>query len=229
MKFQDKVYFILVAPAVAGNIGAAARAIKTMGFKHLVLIRPKTDHLSDEAKMLAHGSHDILHNVIVYNSLEQALANVDFSIGTTAKNRTSKQEYYTCNQIRSLLEEKISMAKRVALVFGREESGLTNQELQVCDIASTIPLQTTFPSLNLGQAVMIYAYELNKTDPEIANRENDENKLAVLKNKTNSLLQNLEIDVNPTLYHRILERLALLNADDTNLMLSVLEKWQKKT
>ena len=223
MNFKDKVYFILVAPAVAGNIGAAARAIKTMGFKHLVLISPKADHLSNEAKMLAHGSHDILENVIIYNSLEQALANVDFSIGTTAKNRTSKQDYYTSNQIRSLLEEKASMTKRVALVFGREESGLTNQELQICDIASSIPLQTKFPSLNLGQAVMLYAYELDKTDHEIASHKNDDNKVAVLKDKTKRLLQYLEIDANPTLYHRIFERLARLNADDTSLILSILE------
>ncbi|MFW5760725.1 MAG: tRNA/rRNA methyltransferase [Cyclobacteriaceae bacterium] len=229
MKIQEKTVFILVEPAVAGNIGAAARAIKTMGFQHLWLVSPKVNHRCEEAKMLAHGSQDILDRAKTFETLEHALETVDLAIGTTAKKRTSKQEYYACHQLKNILLDKLSMLNKVAIVFGREESGLTNQELLICDIASTIPLYTTYPSLNLGQAVMLYAYELGQFYQNVSVQAGDENKLMIVKEKASRILNSLAIDKNPNLYHRIFERLAIMGADDMNLLLSVLEKWQKRT
>lgn len=229
MKLYDKIRFILVAPAVAGNIGAAARALKTTGFQHLVLVDPQADHLNDEARMFAHGSREILQGAQVYHSLSDALSEVDLAIGTTAKNRLSKQEYYDCTQLKVILEQKLGFINNIAIVFGREESGLTNLELQMCDMASTIPLPINYPSLNLGQAVMLYAYELSKLEQQSIVPTHDENKFSILKERADQLLNQLGISKNPTLYHRILERLAIVGSDDMNLLLSVLEKWQKKT
>ena len=78
-----EIHFILYKPAVPGNVGAAARAIKTMGFKHLRLINP-CNHLGDEALMLAHGSHDILHSAALFEDFESAKADLDLVICTTA-------------------------------------------------------------------------------------------------------------------------------------------------
>ena len=85
-------YFILVEPSVPGNIGAAARAIKIMGFRHLWLVKP-CNHLDREAIKMAHGSGDILKNARIFDSLQQALKDIDFVAGTSAKKRTAHEEY----------------------------------------------------------------------------------------------------------------------------------------
>jgi len=123
----------------------------------------------------------------------------------------------------------------LGLVFGREESGLSNNEIRLCDIASTIPLKETYPSLNLSQAVMIYAYTLANLDtgkdpgrlsPErengISSANSDPAKFRTMMDKCGELLKRLEVDRSPALYNRILERLALLKEEDINLLLSVL-------
>ena len=82
-----KISFVLVEPATPGNIGSATRALKTMGFESLLLVNP-CDHLSNEARKLAYGSHDLLESAKVFNSLEEAIDNMDLVIATTAKKRT---------------------------------------------------------------------------------------------------------------------------------------------
>lgn len=152
-----EIFFILVEPAVPENVGASARAIKTMGFHFLRLVNP-CDHLSDKARMLAHGSNDILESAQVYSSLQEAAEGLDLLIGTTANlKRSSKQDYHSSENLAAILAKKAAGLKKVGIVFGREESGLTNEELQLCDMASSIPLAAPYPSINLGQAVMIYA------------------------------------------------------------------------
>ncbi|MDZ7606531.1 MAG: TrmH family RNA methyltransferase [Cyclobacteriaceae bacterium] len=86
-------------------MGAAARALKTMGFSELRLVNP-TNHLSDKARWLAHGSTDILDNAKVFTSLEDALIDVDFSIGTTAKERSAKQDYYPPEEAKEIVQSK---------------------------------------------------------------------------------------------------------------------------
>ncbi len=155
---RDQVYFVLVEPQTPGNIGAAARAIKTMGFRHLVLVNP-ANHLSEEAQWMAHASTDILKHAEVFNSLEEAIHDKYFVVGTTQRERGFHLPYFTPKE----LAQKIIPITRdypVAIVFGREKTGLTNEELAHCDAISTIPAHTRHPSLNLAQAVMVYSYEL---------------------------------------------------------------------
>ncbi len=182
-----ELVFILYKPAVPGNIGSAARAMKTMGFEELRLINP-CNHLADEAKMMAHASHDILENAKLFTSFKDAVIDLDFVIGTTAKRRTAKEDYLSPPEIVKALESKAGSLKKVGILFGTEESGLPNDLLQACDVASTIPLKHPYPSINLGQSVMLYAYELSEIKGNKRPQEQaDENSYSELKKRKATL------------------------------------------
>lgn len=100
-----EVVFILVEPAVPENVGSAARAMKTMGFEKMRLVNP-CDHLCLEARKLAHGSHDILQNAMVYAHFKDAIADVDFIVGTTAKRRSARHDFYEPHKIQEILFRK---------------------------------------------------------------------------------------------------------------------------
>lgn len=218
------ICFILVEPAVPENIGAAARAIKTMGFSDFRLVNPK-DQLSEMSRRLAHGSGDILEAARIFGSLQEALSDVDFTIGTTAKIRTTKQDYYAPERAAELVMKKSGMLSRIAIVFGREESGLTNDELRICDIASSIPLKNPYPSLNLSQAVMLYAYVFSGLAFEQPDGARLTDKAYTeLKENAAGILRILGIQRNENLYYRLLERLASASAEDSRLLLSLVGK-----
>lgn len=221
------IIFILVEPAVPENIGAAARAIKTMGFNQLRLVNTKS-HLADEARWLAHGSTDVLNTAQVYNSLEEAIADLDFTMGTTAKNRSVKFDYYSPEASIELIEQKKSILNKVGIVFGREESGLTNKELQLCDMATTIPIKTTYPSLNLAQSVMLMAYVFSQNNQLLQTPQNNTSEYSLLKWKTTNLLKQIDIKEGDNLFGRIMERLAAVSASDTNLFLSFISRLEKR-
>lgn len=214
--------YILVEPASPGNIGSAARAIKTMGFKSLRLVRPN-EHLSGEARKLAYGSHDILKNAELYSSFKDSIKDLDLIIATTAKKRTVWNDYLTPDECAELLVNKGTTVERIGVVFGREESGLTSEELELCDVRSTIPLAAPYPSVNLAQSVMIYAYTFSKfaingvTGPE---GKFDKKEQKVLKTKALELLDRLDISRNSNLSRRMMERLMLAGQDDIHLFLS---------
>ena len=223
--------FILYKPAVPGNIGAAARAMKTMGFSKMRLIKP-CDHLSDEARMLAHGSNDILEQAERFETFEQAVDDLDFIVGTTAKNRSSKQDYHNPSSLSEILRKKDTRIRKAGLLFGTEESGLPNEILLRCDAASTIPLAVSYPSLNLGQAVMLYAYELSAwNSPEFQKTDKNEISYRQLKERIQEIMSQTGIPEEMPLYTRILERLSLLGDEDLNLLHSISsrihEKWMK--
>jgi len=219
-----KIHFILVEPAVPENIGAAARAIKTMGFDSLRLVNPCVFNRG-KAKWLAHASGEILDNAGVCPTLIDALKDVDFVVASSAKMRSVKGDHHPVEKLPELLKQKTQSIDSVAIVFGREESGLTNSEMQLCHISTFIPAPISYPSLNLSQAVMIYTYLLSK----LKIGQNPVNKILIPESKFNAmitqvkyLLNKTKIGRNPIIYNRILERLALLADNDINLMMSVL-------
>jgi tRNA/rRNA methyltransferase len=222
--------FILVEPSVPGNIGASARAIKIMGFSQLWLVNP-CKHLDQQAVKMAHGSVDILENARIFGSLEQALNNIDFIIGTSAKKRTAHEDYIDCSLLKDIIVKKGSTVQSACIVFGREESGLTNDELKLCDIVTNIPMAEAYPSANLSQAVMIYAYLLSglvlHRKEEEKNSKNEEG-FNELKKRIKSILADVGIDGNPTLHDRIMERLALLDEDNMHLLYSFTNKYLEK-
>lgn len=218
-----EVSFILVEPAVPENVGAAARAIKTMGFGDLRLVNP-CDHLDMKARMLAHASNDILENAKVYQSLEDAIKDVDFVFATSAKQRWVKLDIIPCNELTDFIEKKGDTINSIAIVFGREESGLTNEEIALCHRVSNIPLKTQYPSLNLAQSVMIYAYTLSFLNIEIPDKqEKNQNpdSLKALIAKVQSVLSQIELGPDKLINGRLIERITEMDADDIKLLHSL--------
>ncbi len=214
--------FILVEPAVPENVGAAARAIKTMGFSDLRLVNP-CDYLSVNARKLAHASTDILENANVFGSLQEALHDIDFAFATSARDRWVKLDIIDSHHLPKFIKEKGDTISKVAIVFGREESGLTNHEINLCQRVTTIPLKTRYPSLNLAQSVMVYAYILSdlgqeanatpKTDP-------GQSFQALLK-KIDAIMNTIDLGPDKLIYGRLMERLSELGEQDIKLLHSV--------
>ncbi len=224
------INFILVNPGVPENIGASARAMNTMGFHDLRLVNP-CDYLNEKAMMLAHGSHTVLQEAAIYPSLKEAIRDLGFVIGSTAKKRSAKQDYYPARQIPELLEKKKDSISNVALVFGREESGLTNEEISLCDLVTTIPMNTSYPSLNLSQAVMIYAYIASgygSPEDDTPPTPPDTESYLSLKKRILEILDQTTIGDNKTLLNRIMERVALLGEDDIHLLHSITHEISSK-
>jgi tRNA/rRNA methyltransferase len=149
---------VLVEPQHSGNIGAVARAMKNMALSRLVLVNP-ADHLAMEARMMAMHALDILQQAQVVDTLTQAIADAGYVVGTTRRLGKSRQAQQTSRSIAPLLLG-LAASNPIALVFGREDSGLSNDELARCHELITIPAHPTFGSLNLAQAVLLVCYEL---------------------------------------------------------------------
>ncbi|UTA47758.1 tRNA/rRNA methyltransferase [Simiduia sp. 21SJ11W-1] len=184
------VVFVLVAPAVPENVGASCRALKTMGFHQLRLVATEA-HAQKQARILAHGSTDVLEGARHYDSLQAALADVDLSIGTSAKARHPFRSLTPAHELAPVLANKAGTLGRVAVVFGCEASGLSNDDVIQCDLVSNIALGAPYPSLNLAQAVMLYAYELRglalgAQQPEAPS---DAQQYRALREKVSALLQ----------------------------------------
>ena len=220
-----QISFILVEPATPENVGATARALKTMGFSDLRLVNP-CNHLSAPARWLAHASNDILEQAKVYDSFKNANEDFDFKIGTTAKKRSVKADYFPLPGLPDLIKDKGDSVKSIAMVFGREESGLKNEELKLCDLVTTVPLKTTYPSLNLAQAVMLYAYELSKLNySETKKEEINPESFTALKEKVAHILLDTGFKENTNIYPRFLERMNFLSENDIHLLHSFCNKF----
>ena len=206
------IAFVLVEPARGENIGAAARALKTMGFADLRLVKPGD---MTAANWVAHQSQDILAKARHFESLDDALADVDLSIACTARHRIQKDRYVNADACAALLSSKSDSLQRAAIVFGRESSGLTGEEVARCDLGSSIPLAHPQPSLNLAQAVMVYAWELRKHRPEEPAAASNRDTYRHTRDALQSLLNERGIEERENLHQWLLELLPL--ADDREL------------
>lgn len=155
---KNRVRIVLVETTHAGNIGAAARAMKTMGLRELSLVRPR-EYQNHECYARASGAEDIIDNASVHDSLQSALEDASWVIGTSARLRSLKWPQFDAREAAGKVAEH-SQAGAVAIVFGRESSGLSNDELGRCSALLTIPTANDFSSLNLGAAVQVICYEL---------------------------------------------------------------------
>ena len=157
MENLSHVSIVLVNPEIPENIGSVARAMKNMGLKELRLINP-VPYKRIETYALAKKSRDIVDKALVYDDLQEALNPFSFVVGTTQRVRGRHYPLYTPQE--AVDEMKGIGKKKIALVFGRESRGLTNEELRSCHIQSTIPTAIRQPAVNLAQSVMIYCYEM---------------------------------------------------------------------
>lgn len=158
------MYFVLVEPKESGNIGASARAIKNMGFRHLCLVRPSSG-ITDEARWLAHNALDVLESAQVFESLDDALRDKAIVAGTTRRTGKHRGLSLPAQKGCDYLLERAGENK-VAVLFGREDKGLLNEEVAGCGLLLNIPTSSEHRSLNLSQAVLIVAYELMKAGYE---------------------------------------------------------------
>jgi tRNA (cytidine32/uridine32-2'-O)-methyltransferase len=154
----NNIKIVLVNTSHPGNIGSAARAMKTMGLSQLILVEPKKyPHLS--ALEMSAGADDILHNALVVNSLTDAIKDCSLVIGTSARPRGIELTGLEPRECAELVAKE-SSNHEVALVFGREHAGLTNEELLHCNYHVTIPANPNYSSLNLAASVQVICYEL---------------------------------------------------------------------
>lgn len=154
------IRFILVAPSHPGNIGAAARAIKTMGFDELWLVAPERFPHAEATALASGAADDVLAQARVVGTLAEAVADCNLVCGTSARLRTG---YYWPGFTPREAAPKVLAAGEAgaaAIVFGTERTGLTNAEFERCNFLVHIPANPAYESLNLGQAVQILAYEL---------------------------------------------------------------------
>jgi TrmH family RNA methyltransferase len=155
------IRIVLVRPSHPGNIGAAARAMKTMGLAELWLVAPKKYPHAD-ADAMASGALDVLQGATVCETLEQALAGCVLAIGTSTRQRDLQAALLTPEEAaaKALAE---AQGGKAALVFGNETFGLSKEELARCQALMTIPANPHYASLNLGAAVQVAAYVLRRT------------------------------------------------------------------
>src|SRR4030042_1329122 len=189
--WKENVAFILIEPREPGNIGASARAIKNMGFKNLELVNPG-EFLTEEARRMAYNEVKVLEKAAVYLSFKDATKDKNLIVGTTR--RLGKHRGLILPLKDGIKRVKTAAGKnKIAILFGREDRGLTNQEVEKCGFLITIPADPLSSSLNLAQSVLLVAYELSqktyKTDvPALVKHE----ELDLLYRHINSTLRLLE-------------------------------------
>ena len=160
----ERVRFIMVRPSHPGNVGAAARAIKTMGFSDLCLVSPQIENMTQhpDAEALASGATDVLANASIMPTLTAALAPVTLAFALTARPRFLGPPPCDIRQSAALSREHLGQASdgKVAVVLGTERSGLTNDDIALCQRVCHIPANPEYSSLNVAQALQLAAWEL---------------------------------------------------------------------
>jgi len=217
----DNVSIILVEPQNPGNIGSIARVCKNLGISSVILVNP-CDYLVGEAFRLGKNAKDVLYSMRVVESLDDCLKDHHILVGTTQRRRDKQTPFFSPPKLIEKVSEH-TVGNRVGFVFGRESSGLTNDELDMCNFQSSIPAHHDNPVFNLSQAVLIYAYEaFNASDiekdvyrRELATKEDEK----ALFETLDSVLEALPIDQNKgvsnfsQLLRRVLTRSALEKRD----------------
>ncbi len=166
----NSIKVVLVGTTHPGNIGATARAMKNMGIVNLALVAPK-EFPSDVATYRSKAAKDVLENAEVFDTLKMAVSNCELVIGTSARERKVPWPILNPKDASQEVSRGV-LNNKVAIVFGREDRGLTNDELGLCNLHVHIPTDPAYSSLNLSQAVQIMVYEMRSSILE--NQENEE-------------------------------------------------------
>ncbi|MXW54775.1 MAG: RNA methyltransferase [Gammaproteobacteria bacterium] len=166
-----EVQIVLVEPSHPGNIGGAARAMKTMGLSKLVLVKPKR-FPDPQADWRAAGALDVVESTVVFNTLEAALAPSVLTAATSARSRHIPWPVMNSAEFAEHVHKEYSSTDIVSVVFGREDSGLTNDELNLCNMQVQIPSSSNYGSLNLAMAVQVVAYDLFRVRSQASPTEN---------------------------------------------------------
>jgi tRNA/rRNA methyltransferase len=215
----------LVRPAYPSNIGAAARALNTMGLKNLALVAPRGDHLAPRALTLAKHSQDILRDVQLYASFSAARRQSDLAIATSNRRRHVSKTVIESKDLNDYLTQRQGMFQRPTIFFGPESTGLTNDEIESCDVIVTIPTAQVQPSLNLAQAIMVICYEISHlhTEPPLrVKRRNSQStspgEYENLKQELANILERIGLDCAAPIYKELLNKIDGFNRSDLGLL-----------
>ncbi len=172
----DHIDIVLQRPRYPENIGAAVRAMRNMGLSRLTVVSPENFDLEKVLKMATHTAADTVGQIQLFDDLQHSLASYEYVVGTTARLGKQRNEYETPARMAQHLIS-FSQSNRIAILFGPEDRGLTNEDLRFCHALVSIPT-AEFSSLNLSQAVLVICYELfqasvagsDRFTPRLANR-----------------------------------------------------------
>lgn len=231
---------ILCRPSHGGNIGSTARAMKTMGLTKLHLVQPKK-FPTDEAYALAAGADDVLDSAIICDSIEKAILKSHIAVGFTARKRELSQPH---QNVRKTAIDLIGAAKNnnIALVFGNETNGLSNNEIKHCQLLSFIDADKNYSSLNLAQSVQICCHEIRMAlDYENTNLIHEkQTPKFVTQSQLNGFYIHFEEVLDSIGYlkkiqgERLMQRIRLLfnrtqlDKDEINIMRGIFTEIQKK-
>lgn len=164
----DSIHIILVRPKFPENIGAIARAMKNMGLNKLIIVNGCSP-LHRDAFKLASGAYEILERAEEFFTLKEAISEMGLVVGTTSREGKERSPLISPEE---LIKQLIPISKNnlISLVFGSEREGLTNEELSLCHLYSKIPASEAFNSINLSHAVIIFCYELFKSQSNISKK-----------------------------------------------------------
>ena len=168
---KNNISIILVEPQLGENIGTTARAMLNFGFEDLILVNPRDDWPNDYAIKAAAGAIKVIENTRVFKNLEDALSEFNFAFSTTIRPRDMVKPVNGLEKMAEKSYEKLEMKQKIAFIFGREKSGLTNHQISLTDEIIEIPTNKDFSSLNLAQAVILVVSELNRLGISYAKEE----------------------------------------------------------
>jgi tRNA/rRNA methyltransferase len=157
---------ILVEPQLGENIGMVARAMANFGLSRLRLVRPRDGWPSEKARAAASKADHVIDGVVVFDTLEAAIADLTFVFATTARERDGFKAVRGPVEAGRILRERVSAGQATGILFGRERFGLTNEEVGLADEIVTFPVNPDFASLNIAQAVLLMSYEWMKSGLE---------------------------------------------------------------
>ncbi len=165
---------ILCRPQMGGNIGASARAMLNFQLKDLRIVAPRDGWPNERAEATSSGALEVMPPPRIFDTLEDAIGDLNYTIATSARRRDMVKPLYNPTSAMKELLSRANKAQRIGIVFGAERTGLTNDELSLCQALVMFPTNPNFPSLNLAQSVLLTAYEWDKC----ANAQNYDNQSA---------------------------------------------------
>mgnify|MGYP001957781473 FL=1 len=168
---KNNISIILVEPQLGENIGTTARAMLNFGFENLILVNPRDDWPNEYAMKAAAGAIKVIEKTRVFKNLEDALSEFNFAFSTTIRPRDMVKPVNGLEKMAEKSYEKLEMKQKIAFIFGREKSGLTNHQISLTDEIIEIPTNKDFSSLNLAQAVILVVSELNRLGVSYAKEE----------------------------------------------------------
>lgn len=170
MSFSNLINIVLIETSHPGNIGSVARAMKTMGLKNLLLINPRK-FPSGDANALSGNAIDILEKAKVYKNLKEAIKDSIFVYATSARVRTIQWPTKNAQDAAEEIVKQVSANKKISIIFGREDRGLTNEELQIANTHIEIPANPEYPVLNIAMSAQIISYEILKASIDTTARD----------------------------------------------------------